>query len=267
MAASFLFLMKKAVSAAIYPLGVSLVLWIGGLILLRRKRNGRTGVLVILAGGVLLLVMSSPLTAYLLIRPLEISAGPYADAQTLCNKGVRFIVALGGGSGKNDLSAADRTGGGLFRVMEGVRLWRDMPDANLLLSGMGFPPGRTDPESMAALPTELGVPRNALILEARAWDTEDEARFFAEVVGQRPFALVTSAYHIPRAMRQFRNQGLNPVAAPCEFLADRPPPVYEWFLLDAGALQKTQLAIHEYLGLIWLEMKQAVKAEPRSDSQ
>lgn len=264
MIAEGLFLVKKVVSAAVCPLGMSLVFWMVGSLLLRRKSHGLSGRLVILAGGFLLLITSFPVTAYLLMRPLEIAAGPYADPAKLSNMGVRYIVTLGGGAGNDNLSPADRVGVGLFRLMEGLRLWRCMPDALLILSGMGFPPGLTNPESMAALPLELGVPKDALVLEARAWDTGDEALLFGELAGKRPFALVTSAYHIPRAMKQFKSLGLTPIAAPCEFLADRPPPLYQWFLPDAEALKRTQTAIHEYLGLIWVSLKQAVQPDIRS---
>ena len=254
-----LFVIKKVVSALAGPVGIPLVLWAVGIFLLGRKTKSRSGFVLILGGGILLLVLSFPLTAYLLMRPLEVAAGPYAEPTKLSSLGIHYIVALGGGSGKDNLSPADRAGSGLFRVMEGVRLWRRIPDAVLVLSGMGFPLGWTSRESMAALPTELGVPRKSLILEARAWDTEDEASLFAKVVGNKPFALVTSAYHIPRAIKLFRSLGLKPVAAPCEFSAIKPPPFYQWFLPDADALKKTQTAMHEYLGIVWLMIKAVIQ--------
>jgi len=247
-----LFLAKKIASAAFYPVGMSIVLWVCGIVLVRRRPRSLFGIILILAGGLLLLIMSLPVTAHLLMRPLEIAAGTYAEPAKLSSMGVRHIVTLGGGAGSDKLTPADRVGGDLLRVMEGVRLWRHIPDAVLVLSGMGFPPNWNNADFMVELPLELGIPRHALVLETRAWDTREEARLFAELVGSRRFALVTSAYHMPRAMKQFKSLGLKPVAAPCEFLTSRFPPVYACLLPDAGALKQVQMAMHEYLGLLWL---------------
>ena len=170
-------------------------------------------------------------------------------------KGVRYVVVLGGSGKTSTLSPADRTGASIFRVLEGVRLWHLIPGSTLVMSGMGFPSEANTPDLMKALPMELGVPANALIAEAQAWDTGHEARLFARLVGSEYFALVTSAYHIPRAMKLFEMQGLKPMASPCEFKARIWPSWYRWFIPDAEALWDSQLVIHEYIGMLWLALR------------
>ena len=103
--------------------------------------------------------------------------------------------------------------------------------------------------------TEMGVPTDAVTAKAGALDTGDEVGMFANSVGRRSFALVTSAYHMPRAMRLFRATGLNPVAAPCEHRAGEFPAWSTCLLPNADALLASQLAIHEYLGMIWEVLK------------
>ena len=250
-----LFISKKILSSILQPVGLVLVLWLAGMVAWRRKLGSRMAYWFLLAAGILLLVMSFPITSFLLISPLEKQAGPYADIRALKEAEIRYIVVLGGGSGSDRLSPADRVGGGLFRVMEGTRIWQGIPETRLVLSGMGFPVGRTKAESMEALPRQLGVPKTALELETRAWDTRDEARFFSQLVGNDRFALVTSAYHIPRAMKDFEAMGLKPIPAPCEFKAHRLPEIYEWFLPDSDALRNVQLALHEYFGIMWLLLR------------
>jgi hypothetical protein len=56
-------------------------------------------------------------------------------------------------------------------------------------------------------------------------------------------------------MKHFEAMGLKPIPAPCEFKAHRLPEIYEWFLPDADALRDVQVAMHEYLGIMWLLLR------------
>ena len=249
------FILKKTVSALFYPVGISLLLLLVGLATCKLKRSSRFGIPLIAVGILVLLLLSFPITAFLLLRSLETRAASYADPNIMQAKGVRYIVVLGGSGKTTTLTPADRTGASIFRVLEGVRLWHLIPGSTLVMSGMGFPSEANTPDLMKALPMELGVPANALIAEAQAWDTGHEARLFARLVGSEYFALVTSAYHIPRAMKLFEMQGLKPIASPCEFKARIWPSWYRWFIPDAEALWDSQLVIHEYIGMLWLTLR------------
>jgi len=249
------FILKKTVSAFFYPVGISLLLLLVGSAACRVKRIGRIGMLLISAGVLVLLLTSFPITSFLLLRSLETRAASYADPNVLMARGVRYVVVLGGAGKTSSLSPADRTGASIFRVLEGVRLWGRIPGSTLVMSGMGFPSEANAPDLMKALPMELGVPANALIVEARAWDTGQEARMFTRLVGSEYFALVTSAYHIPRAMKLFEMQGLKPIASPCEFKTKIWPSWFRWFIPNAEALWDCQLAIHEYIGMLWLDLR------------
>jgi uncharacterized SAM-binding protein YcdF (DUF218 family) len=254
------------VSALCYPLGFSLFLLFAGIIVARARSTSRAGWLLVVVGSVWLLVMSLPITGYLLMRPLELSAGPYADPSELSRRGVRYIVVLGGSRVINDMTPADRWGPSLGRVIEGIRLWKNIPNSRLILSAGGAPAATSDAHAMAALPIQLGVPREALVLETRAWDTADEADLLHTTLGREPFVLVTSAGHIPRAMRQFRRLGLEPIPAPCDFRTKRLPIWYRWFLPEVTGLEVSTSAIHEYIGGIWLLVKETFSGEPHRSS-
>jgi uncharacterized SAM-binding protein YcdF (DUF218 family) len=237
------FATKKALSALLCPVGMCLVLLFAALFFWRRTSKGRLSAWLVLLSATWLLLMSLPITAFFAMRPLEHQAGSYADPEALKQLNVQYLLVLGGGG------SAD------WRVVEGIRLWRHLPNTRLILSR-----GREDQvESISALPVEMGVSKQALIIETKAFDTEDEARVFGEIVGKTPFALVTSAYHIPRAMRLFRTAGLNPVPAPCEYRAKKFPALPTCLLPSADALLTTQLAIHEYLGIGWHAMKERLQ--------
>ena len=70
-------------------------------------------------------------------------------------------------------------------------------------------------------------------------------------------ALVTSAYHMPRAMAMARGAGFNPTAAPTDFkakLAQRPLPFYSQ-LPSSRWLYHSTLGVHERLGLLWTRLR------------
>lgn len=249
------FLMKKLVSAFCYPVGLVLVLLIVGQVFLFSKKRLLAAKGMIAFATLLLLVGSFPITAFLVMNHLEARAGGYADPVKLKREGVRFIVVLAGALVTDTLTPADRWGNSILRVMEGVRLSLQIPDSRLVLSGGSYPGKSSQAAAMEVLPISLGIRRSALILETRAWDTDDEARIFTELVGKKPFALVTSAAHMPRAMGLFRSKGAHPIACPCDFRALDVPPMQSWFLPSANALQETQSAAHEYLGMLWQSIR------------
>jgi uncharacterized SAM-binding protein YcdF (DUF218 family) len=250
-----LFIIKKAVSAVCYPLGTALVLWLIGIVVWIRKPGSRAGIFLVLIGGLWLLFSSLPMTGLLLLRPLEVAAGSYADSTELKRQGVKHIVVLGGDVRTGDLTSSDRLAHtSLLRVLEAVRLWRGMPGAIMIVSG-----GKTVPskmatgEAMAILAQEMGVPRESLVLETQSRDTDDEARYLASMLKGRPFALVTSACHMKRSMLIFQRYGLKPLAAPTDFEVKFAS--LNEYIPGTAHLGRTEKAIHEYLGssLLWIK--------------
>jgi uncharacterized SAM-binding protein YcdF (DUF218 family) len=253
-----LFIIKKVVSALCYPLGTALALWLIGIVAWIRKPGSRAGILLVLVGGLWLLFSSLPVTGLLLLRPLEVAAGPYADPTELKRQGVKHIVVLGGDVRTGDLSSSDRLAHtSLLRVMEAVRLWKGMPGGIIIVSGGTHVPKKmTTGAAMAILAQEMGVPREALVLETQSWDTDDEARILAPMLKERPFALVTSACHMKRSMLTFQRYGLNPLAAPTDFeVKFSSLNEYVPFIPGAAHLGRSEKAMHEYLGnsLLWIK--------------
>ncbi|MCL5123590.1 MAG: YdcF family protein [Deltaproteobacteria bacterium] len=246
----FLFVTKKLVSVIIYPVGLTLTLILVALII-SVKNCKRSGMVLFILAGLTLFAFSLGWTGNALLKPLEDQAGPYANPGKLQAIGVRYIVVLGGTSFTNQRSASDIWDRSVLRLLESVQLWKEMPGAKLVLSG-GAP---SSAEAMAALPAWLGVPTESLILETRALDTDDEARLFMPIVGNEPFALVTSASHMPRSLRIFRSKGMNPLPCPCDFRAQTRQPFFVAISPSADGLYNSQLALHEYYGQLALYIK------------
>jgi uncharacterized SAM-binding protein YcdF (DUF218 family) len=250
-----IFVIQKVVLRLLFPVGVSLLFGIMGLLMWRRRR---WSFFLMAAGVVWLLVFSFPVTGLELIGSIEAKAGPYANPQQLLKKGVKFIVVLSGGFRDGNISVPDRLGCSVLRLMEGVRLWRSVPGARLVVTG-GMTPGLSPDMSLAQalkdMAVGLGVPREAILMEDKSWTTRDQSMFIKPIVGKEPFALVTSAYHLPRSLLLFRLAGLDPIPAPCDFLAKKYYYDYETLVPQADGLLLSQIATKEYLATWWARLR------------
>ena len=255
-----LFLTKKVLSVLVYPLGIALLLWLVGVVRWLFRPRSRAGLLLVWCGALWLLVVSLPATGFYLLHPLETRAGPYADPTSLRTKGVKFVVVLGGDLRRGNLTAADRVAyTSLVRLMEGVRLWKAIPGAKLVLSGGTYSSDVMDcAEAMAIMAAQLGVPAEATILERGSWDTQDEAHLLKPILGKDAFAMITTASHMPRAMMTFARARLRPIPAPADFETLDFALDYRAFLPDARGIATTQKAVHEYFGIMALFIKRLV---------
>jgi len=192
---------------------------------------------------------ASPLVGDALIGPLERAYPPFREAEPL--PAVGYIVVLGGGYTPRDsvpiTAALSPTA--LARVVEAIRLMRALGAAKLLVSG-GAPPGLgRSALGYAELARDLGVPESSLVIRDEPQNTAAEARTVRRTLGDAPFILVTSAAHMPRAMRLMQLAGTRPIPAPTgQLVAD---PSFQWIKLvpSSGGLREVESALHEYVGL------------------
>jgi uncharacterized SAM-binding protein YcdF (DUF218 family) len=183
-----------------------------------------------------------------LLGPLEHKYSPLREGAAL--PAVDYVVVLGSGYAPHDeipiTAALDEDG--LVRIVEGVRLVRRLGSARLVLSG-GAPTGRAPPaQGYVQLARALGVPDGSLVVLDTALDTAQEARAIAARLGNAPFLLVTSAWHMPRAMLQMKHAGAKAIPAPTGQLTGRPMKWGSW-LPSAAGLGRSERALHEYMAL------------------
>ena len=105
-------------------------------------------------------------------------------------------------------------------------------------------------ESVQGFLEDRGVAPEDIILGDNSRNTAESARYVKEMVGDSPFVLVTSAYHMPRSMEAFQEIGANPISAPTDFKVKKGYAVLDFFP-DSRNLKKTDLAFHEYFGIIF----------------
>ena len=102
-----------------------------------------------------------------------------------------------------------------------------------------------------ALP-ELGIPLSRVTFEEQSHSTRENAMLSAALVhpaSDQKWLLVTSAYHMPRALDTFRKAGWNIFPAPSGYMTGGE--ISSHLAFNVGEhLYKMTLAAHEYYGLI-----------------
>ena len=83
--------------------------------------------------------------------------------------------------------------------------------------------------------------------------TFEEAYYMKKRVGNKPFILVTSAYHMPRTIKLFQKAGLNPIAAPTDFNKNKESGFLT--MLQSRQVQNIEHAWHEYLGMLLYKLQ------------
>jgi len=258
-----MFFLKKVISFWLMPLPLCLALLVAGLWLTRSPRRARLGRSLLWIAVALLLVFSNKAVSTWLLRPLEsvyppvpefVAGEPLPGDLAAC----RYVVVLGGGHGDasgfsavNKLSVSSRA-----RLMEALRVLRALPEAKLIVSGPGAPgyPSHAAVQAQAAV--SLGTDRARIALIETARDTEDESSEIRRLVGDAPFALVTSAWHMPRAMALMHSAGLHPVPCPADYWT-RPADKWQWTddTWDIDSLGRSTWALKERLGYAWIWLR------------
>ncbi len=259
-----MFILKKIISAFLYPLPLSLLLSFLGLYLLWFTTKQRAGKIVVSVGLVILTLFSYSIVTNRLLRPLERKYDTFetksssAVQETEDESAIKFVVVLGGGHTSDpELPPISQIGeSSLVRLIEGIRIYKKHPGAKLLLSGGAVFDPVSEAEIMARVAREIGVPERDIILESKSQDTKDEALFIKPIVGKEPFVLVTTASHIPRSMVLFKKLGMNPIPSPIGHrVKDRQRLSPTFLFPGTGSIRNAELAIHEYLGLTWAKLR------------
>jgi uncharacterized SAM-binding protein YcdF (DUF218 family) len=232
----------------------SILIWTGW------ARWGRRFVTI---GAVLLLIAGLSPLGNLLILPLE-DRFPRADIEAPPTP-TGFII-LGGADDRlvGKARQAPALNEAAERMVEAAMLARRFPDAKIAFSGgdagILYKSG-SEAEGAENLLTALGVPQDRLLLEAKSRDTYENALFLKEEllrVGElgpgKRWLLITSAYHMPRAMGVFRMAGFDMQAWPVDYRTRGRDDLTRPFDKVSEGLRRVDVASREWAGLLayWL---------------
>lgn len=210
----------------------------------------RSGTAIVALAFVEMIVLSLPPVADALMAPLERNARiAAAEARPCC---YAAILVLGGGvypAMPPEVPAPHLTDG-VDRVWQAARLFHAGVASRIIASGgrMRVEGSRqSEAEAMRQILIDLGVPSGAIVLEDASENTIENIAFVRRLVGDETVALVTSAYHMPRALRLARTHGLKAAAFPTDWHVDwrRRTPWQSW-LPTLGAARASEVAFLEH---------------------
>ena len=245
------FYLAKILWFAASPPNVAISLSVLGTALLftRWRRLGRTVALVGAVSLVLLGISALPRIALLPLEdrfPIIATDGGHIDGLVVLGGGVRIMR---GQVGLTDAAS---------RVTAAVELARKHPKAKLVFSGGNAslldPSAEPEAEAAGALFRLFNIPAERVVLEDRSRNTRENALFTRNLVTPKPgerWLLITSAWHMPRAIGCFRAVGLNLEAYPVDFRTEGGTSDY-WRPFDnfLEGLSMASLAIKEWVGLV-----------------
>lgn len=240
---------KKWITFFIEPYGVILTFLLIGLFFLFTKKDKLAKGFISVSILLYLIFAYQPFSNFL-IKNLETKYVKYEYKQP-----ITYIHVLGSGNNVNTLEpiSSKLDSAGVKRVLEGVIIYKRTPSSKLILTGCsGSCKEIPTAEVYAELAISLGVKKEDIIMGFEPKDTKEEAKFMKKIIGKKPFVLVTSASHMPRAMLLFQSTGLNPIAAPTDFHSSQYS--YYSYSPSASSIVISKIAIHEYLGIIWAKI-------------
>lgn len=247
------FIISKVLQSLLLPTSVLIaIIGFGILLIKKRPRIGRT---FMAAGLGFFYLFSIEPVADALIRPLEGSYPPYkAYASSSAN-----IVILGGGV--TDLSwiglKPAPSSHSLARLVCGITLYRRIPGSNIIISGGSGDPkkqGISEADTMKDAAVSLGVAAKDIIVESNSRNTLESALALKKI-GRGRVILVTSAYHMKRAVAILNKMDMDVIAAPADYISEQRGVSFYSFIPTASNLVVSNTAISEYMSLTWYKIR------------
>ena len=235
------------------PLALGMIIIAVGLTLVL-LRKCKSAVVALCAALAWFWFWSMPIVGCWLVLPLE-EGYPVQLAEDMPEADA--IAIMGGGVWGATNYPYAMLKDGADRAWHAARLWK-AGKAPIIISS------NVDAELCdVKLLVDMGVPREAVVLENKAVNTEENAKFVRDILTQRrkgtedaeksKILLVTSACHMKRSLYMFQKYAPEieciPAATDYQALPWKSEP-FKWrsILPDIGAFARNNAFIHEYIG-------------------
>jgi uncharacterized SAM-binding protein YcdF (DUF218 family) len=247
------FILSKVLGFFALPSNLAITLGLFGVLLLA-TRWARIGRLLTVASLIGLAVIGLSPLGNALIVPLEQRFPPWDDT-----RGPPDGIVVLGGAITPDVSAVRgevALNEAAERITATVALARRYPDARIVYSGgtgaLIFR-GGSEAASAVRIFESLGIAHARITIEEQSRDTMENAAFSLVVARPQPgerWLLVTSGYHMPRAMGVFRQAGFPVEAYPVDWRTRGPQDALRPFSALGSGLERADTAVREWVGLL-----------------
>jgi uncharacterized SAM-binding protein YcdF (DUF218 family) len=236
--------LHKLLPLIVSPLGLVVFLLLIS-VLVRRRGPAVVGLLV-------LLVSALPLTADRLWEALEADY-PYRPIESVENADA--VVVLSGMLGGIETSdgVVPQWGEATDRFFAGIDLLTAEKAPLIIFTRGQYPWDSLPPEGeqLANRAIAMGIREKQILLTGIVTNTADEAaevKTLMEFGDMRRVILVTSSFHMPRAVMLFASKGIETVPYPTDFRADGASVDWMDWVPSAGGLNQTSDALREFIG-------------------
>ena len=246
----------KFVASWILPPGLFVILMLALVVKLFRI-DKKLSIAVFLFTTIFYLLCTS-FVAEKLMGWLEEAYSPPAQIETT---GADVIILLGGGAISQ---VPDVDGVGVLcaspanRLLTAVRLQKILNVPILISGGQVYSDSGAEAEISARILKSLGVPEDKILTETKSVNTSQNARYSAAILREKKFTkpiLVTSAFHMRRAVLNFNLRRFNPIPYPTDFtVAHNPTFHYTKMRPQAEALLLNVTVMQEVLRTIVTEI-------------
>lgn len=216
---------------------------------------------------VLLIVPSVPIVSWSLMHYIERAypsrpIGEYPEAGA--------IVVLGGTASRVALPRHESEEIGGSRLLPAARLYHRKKAKLILVSGgdpYRAPDGsqRSQALDMRDVIRDMGVPEEDIVLQAESRNTDEDMLFSAQKLqarGIRKALLVTSAFHMRRAMLLGQRTGMEWIPVPTGHEAPMVGFTWRSFVPAWGGINDTDRAIKEIVGLQYARFRLTRRKTP-----
>ncbi|HZO12449.1 MAG TPA: YdcF family protein [Polyangiaceae bacterium] len=244
------FVVQKWLARLCMPTGI---LWLGlfavGLVTLRRRERRLAAAMLLLFCGYSCAgneVVGTKLVGFLENdHPAPAAPGVPYDA----------VVVLGGGTGETPDDTVQLAESGDRLIAAARHFHRGhtklLVATGISAEGVSSPEARDLSGEARALWRDLGIPDAAIVAVPEGRNTSEEITVIARLIGERGWkrvGLVTSAWHMPRAMRLAARHSLALTPLPADYRGGRTMLSIVQVVPSAEGFEHTELAAWEWVG-------------------
>ena len=144
------------------------------------------------------------------------------------------------------------------RVTEALVLYKAGLTQKILVtggSGSVLNTGFLESSRIASFLTESGIPQDDILIDKKARNTYENALYSKEILekhhlADRRIILITSAFHMNRAMACYQKQGIEAIGYPVDFRSSLMSWDISWLLPSPGSFETWNLLLKEWFGMV-----------------